>query len=786
MSAMSRTSSAAPIYPVDPWLISETALRVEHHYRNETIFALGNGHLGLRGTFEEGYSGPAGTSCDGTYLNGFFESEPIVYPEPAHGYAEHGQTILNVANGKAVQIWAGSDPVDLLSGHLLSYRRTLDMRSGVLIRDVTWRSPAGHELRLQIERLVSLPRPHLAAIRLTVTALNGPLSIRFDSRIDGDVQNLSASRDPRTGSRFGGRVLEPEQRSAAGGRLTLTQRTRHTRFLLACAVEHATNGARLANCRVDPLQVAAEFTSELTQGASVTLDKFMAYTSSRDLPDDAVLAEAQAVASRAQADGFERVRAEQAAFVADFWEHADIELEGDDALQQGLRFNLFHLLQSAGRDGRTSIAAKGVTGEGYEGHYFWDTEMYVDPVFTHTLPIVARRLIEYRIRTLDKARERARQMAHPVGALFPWRTIDGDECSAYFPAGTAQYHINADVAYALKAYVESTGDTDLLVKGGAELLAETARLWLDAGDFIADKGGKFCINAVTGPDEYTAIVDNNVYTNLMAELNLRYAADVFDELQREQPAVWADLVVRLGLGPDEPTAWRAAADQMYIPYDAERGLYPADEAFFNRAPWDFANTPADHYPLLLHYHPLIIYRHQVCKQADLVLALFLRGERFTLDEKRRNYDFYEPLTTHDSSLSTCIFSIVASEIGYADKAYDYFMRTARLDLDDTHGNVKDGVHIANMAGTWMGVVMGFAGLRVRGGHLHFDPNLPARWSRYSFRISHLGRRLRVTVSADGATYELLSGDPLQIWHRADRLPLAPGSVVRAAGAAAGS
>ncbi len=777
---MSRTLPATPIYPVDPWQISETALRVEHHYRNETIFALGNGHVGLRGTFEEGYSGPAGTSCDGTYINGFFESEPIVYPEPAHGYAEHGQTILNVANGKVVRIWVGPDPLDLLTGELLQYRRTLDMRTGVLTRQAVWRSPNGHEVRLQVERLVSLPRPALVALRVTVTALNGPVSIRFDSRIDGDVQNLSASKDPRTGSRFGGRVLAPEQPTSEAGRLALAQRTRHTRFLLGCAAEHVLSHGRLTDSRVDPLQVAAEFVGDLAQGESVSLDKFIAYTTSRDLPEADVMPEAQAVARQAQTDGFDQVRAEHAAFVADFWEHADIELEGDDALQQGLRFNLFHLLQSAGRDGRTSIAAKGVTGEGYEGHFFWDAEMYVDPVFTHTLPVVARRLIEYRIRTLDKARERARQMAHPVGALFPWRTIDGEECSAYFPAGTAQYHINADIAYALKAYVESTGDDALLVQGGAELLAETARLWLDAGDYVAHKGGKFCINAVTGPDEYTAIVDNNVYTNLMAELNLRYAAEVIETLQRTQPAVIADLAQRIGLRLDEPAAWRAAADQMYIPYDTERGLYPQDESFFNRAPWDFANTPPEHYPLLLHYHPLIIYRHQVCKQADLVLALFLRGERFTLDEKRRNFDFYEPLTTHDSSLSTCIFSIVASEIGYADKAYDYFMRTARLDLDDTHGNVKDGVHIANMAGTWMGVVMGFAGLRVRGGQLHFDPHRPARWLRYSFHVSHLGRRLRVGVAGETVTYDLLSGDPLEIWHRGQPQALALGQGVRCA------
>jgi alpha,alpha-trehalose phosphorylase len=753
-----------PIYAVDPWQIIEERLQPEHNKRSETIFALGNGFIGMRGTYEEGFNNPAGQSVNGTYLNGFYESETIRYPEIAYGFAENSQTMLNVSNGKIIRLTVEGEPFDLFSGAVLEYRRALDMQRGLLERVIGWRSPAGRELRLEITRLVSFTRKHLAAIRYRVTPLNFSGAIELTSVLDGDVTNVPASKDPRVGSGLHGRVLEVAAIKAEGEYAVIQQGTQHSGLSLACGIGHRLSAASIYSVQTAQGELAAQITYqvEAQAGETVTLDKFIAYVTTQDYPVAALVQEAEAVVGAAREGGFDALQAEQAAYLQNFWNHADIEIEGDPALQQGLRFNMFHLLQSAGRDGKTNIAAKGVTGEGYEGHYFWDTEMYVVPFFLHIDPTIVRKLLEYRYSILDHARARARQMGHERGALFPWRTINGDECSAYFPAGTAQYHINADVAFAVKRYVEASGDEGFLLAGGAEILFETARLWASLGAYVPAKGDQFCINAVTGPDEYTAIVNNNLFTNMMAQENLWYAAQVAGWMNQNYPQESLALRSRLKLEADEVAGWQAAADRMYIPFDQSSGLYLQDDSFFDKAPWDFENTPDDHYPLLLHYHPLVIYRHQVCKQADLVLALFLLGSRFTAEDKRKNYDFYEQVTTHDSSLSSCIFSIVANEIGYHEQAYAYFVSTSRMDLDDYHRNVGDGVHIANMAGTWMGVVNGFAGLRVYDGVIHLHPTLPAQWGGYSFKLTLRGKLLRVQVKGGQVTLDLLEGDHLEL------------------------
>jgi alpha,alpha-trehalose phosphorylase len=505
------------------------------------------------------------------------------------------------------------------------------------------------------------------------------------------------------------------------------------------------------------------------QGATFTLHKYVAYASSRDMDADDVAPHAREALARAREAGFEALAAEQRAYLDDFWRAADVQIEGDPALQQGVRFNQFHLLQSVGRDGKTNIAAKGVTGEGYEGHYFWDTEIYVFPFFLFSKPEIARALLQYRYNGLPKARERARQMAHDKGALYPWRTIAGEECSAYFPAGTAQYHINADVAYSIRLYLLATGDFGFIADYGAEIVLETARIWTGIGSY--DRDGRFCIHSVTGPDEYTALVNNNYYTNAMARMHLRFAVQIAQRLKAERPDDYARVAAAIGLLEEEVRAWDDAAAAMRLPYDEALGIHEQDDSFLSKKPWDFANTPKENYPLLLHYHPLVIYRHQVCKQADVVLALLLLSGEFTLDDKRRDFDFYERVTTHDSSLSSCIFSIVASEVGYRDKAYAYFMETARLDLDNTHANTEYGVHTAAMAGTWLGVAYGFGGMRLDEAGLRFAPTLPEQWSGYRFQVRVHGALLAVEVSAGGAGYRLLEGERLRLRHHGKDIEL---------------
>ncbi|MGA2976709.1 MAG: beta-phosphoglucomutase [Spirochaetia bacterium] len=776
--------SASP-YPPDPWRIRETSFDPSLAVRNETIFALANGTLGLRGTFEEGYP----QSVSGTYLNGFYDETPIVYGEIAYGYAKNRQVMLNVVDGKQIRFSVDDEPFDLSKGEILSFERCLDMRAGALKRTVRWRSPRGRRMELSSCRLVSLKRRHVAAIDWAVTLLDGPGTVVVHSRLDGNVHNLSSGDDPRKGSHFAERPLNSTDRGADGPRGFMVQETRNTRFAVACAMDHALDdaagpiGPGAAKRPAASIAASAEgdlvtmtLQAALQDAASLHLTKFLGYCSSLQFPKGECAAHAAEEARAAREAGFDMLLAEQKEVLDGFWDAADIEIEGDASLQQGLRFNLFSLFQSAGRDGRTSIAAKGLTGEGYEGHYFWDTEIYVVPFFTYTRPEIACGLLRYRCSILDKARARAAEMSQK-GALYPWRTIGGEETSAYYPAGTAQYHINADIAHALRTYMNATGDGELLRERGAEMLFETARLWADLGGYAPRKGGAFCIDEVTGPDEYSALVNNNLYTNLMAREHLRYAASTAGKLRAEEPAEYQRIAAAIGLAEDEPAEWGRAASRMYVPYDAALGIYAQDDSFLDRAPWDFKGTPPENFPLLLHYHPLVIYRHQVLKQPDVVLAQVLLGSLFSMAEKKRNFDYYDPLTTGDSSLSPCIQCVAAAELGYGDKAYAYFSRTARMDLDDINGNVEDGVHTAAMAGTWISIVRGFAGMRDSDGRLSFSPHPPQAWSRLRFRLRWQGRLLEVVLTRNTATYLLMEGSSIAITHRGRELVLPAGQPV---------
>lgn len=742
------------------WQLVESEFEPERNLNQETLLALGNGYIGMRGTFEEGISGEV-RSVEGTYLNGFYESDPIRYGEKFQGYPDVGQTMLNVANAKVVRLYVDGELMRWENGRFLSYSRTFDMRHGLLRRELHWQSSSGKEVAVESERLVLHAHKHLALIRYTVTPLNFSGNIVLYSGIDGQAKNLSSDDDPRLGAGFDEDVLQFRDRTITAETAVLHQQTKTTGFHVVCGIHNKMEGERPFTAQPlvdDEYRLGHRFAIDAAQGEAVTLVKTIAYATSRDVDETELVAVVQRELERGTAVGYQALKTEQADFMADFWYHADVVIKGDDQLQLGLRFNMFHLLQSVGRDGHTNIAAKGLTGQGYEGHTFWDTEIYILPFFLYTNPAISRKLLEYRYHILDKARQRARQMAHPIGALFPWRTIGGEECSAYYPAGTAQYHINADVAFAIKRYYDATQDAEFMQQFGAEILFETARLWLNVGHYNSDK---FHIDAVTGPDEYTALVNNNAYTNLMAAENLRFAAHIADWLQQEYPHTYQTLAEKIALAPEEAAAWAQAAAQMFVPYDEERQLLAQDDSFLQKAVWDFANTPADHYPLLLHYHPLVLYRYQVCKQADAVLAEFLLHDQFDLAQKKRDYDYYEPLTTHDSSLSACIFGIMAAEVGYPDKAYRYFIDTAIADLDNKKGNTKDGIHAANMAGAWLSIAFGFGGMRVGNG-LIFNPIIPSHWESYSFRVQYQGRLIEVTVTQEASTYKLLDGDPLEV------------------------
>jgi alpha,alpha-trehalose phosphorylase len=456
--------------------------------------------------------------------------------------------------------------------------------------------------------------------------------------------------------------------------------------------------------------------------------------------------------------------AQQRAYLDDFWDRSDVEIMGDAELQQAVRFGLFHVLQAGARGEQRAIAAKGLTGPGYDGHTFWDTESFVLPVLTYTAPHAAADALRWRHSTLERARERARQLCLK-GATFPWRTIAGHECSGYWPAGTAAFHINADIADAVARYHAATDDHKFEHDAGLELLVETARMWRSLGHH--DAHGRFRIDGVTGPDEYSAVADNNVYTNLMAQRNLRAAADAAERHPNR--------AAELGVHEEETASWRDAANDMLIPYDQAIGVHPQAETFTEHEVWPFEDTKPVEYPLLLHFPYYDLYRKQVVKQADLVLAMHLRGDAFSDEEKLRNFDYYERLTVRDSSLSACTQAVMAAEVGHLDLAYDYFAEAALMDLEDLEHNTRDGVHIASLAGAWIAAVAGFGGMRDHAGELTFKPRLPAALTFLRFRLTFRNRRLTVAVDHEQATYTLIDGVPLEITHHGQSATIEPAS-----------
>lgn len=753
------------IYEYDEWKVIEKEFSEKTNQRSETIFSLGNGYLGIRGNLEEGYSGDPKTSLVGTYINGIYESEPIMYGEYHYGYPLWGQTMINVTDWRLISFWIDDEKFDMLKGSIKDYSRTLDMKNGKLIRELIWRSPKGKEVYVNIERFVSLSNKHLAAIRFMVKPLNFDGEITFVSELDGDVRNKNLREQALI-------VIDKWTDGKLG---YIQQKTNRTEFTIGCSMyndfycKDKNIEYSLEKIKEDK-KIGSKIVFKAERNQTYVLDKYVNFYTSRDVVENEIMNYAKEGVLKAKAIGYDNLYNEHREYLLRFWEDADIKIKGDIALQQGIRFNSFQLLQSVGRDGITNIGAKGLTGEGYEGHYFWDSEIYVLPFFLYSKPEISKALLMYRYNTLDKARERAREM-RSKGALFPWRTINGEEASSYFPASTAQYHIDADITYAIYKYVEATDDIDFLINYGAEIVFETARMWADRGGYIPLRDNKFCINEVTGPDEYKPCVDNNCYTNYMARFNLNYGVYVAELLRAKYPQKYEELKEKINLKEEELVEWKNAADNMYLPYDERLGINPQDDSFLYKEPYDVDSIPVEETPLVTNWHQLNIMRYQICKQADVILLMFLLGNEFDIELKKRNYDFYEPKTTHDSSLSACVFSIIASEIGYKEQAYNYFMQTARMDLDDYNNNAHEGIHTACMAGTWASVVNGFAGMRVYESELHFNPYLPDRWESYEFKIKYKNRQINVKVEDNSVTYKLLYGDDIVIWHKGNKVKL---------------
>jgi alpha,alpha-trehalose phosphorylase len=745
-----------PCYSLETWCVRETTLDLDVLAQAESIFALANGHLGLRGNLDEGE--PYGTP--GTYLNGLHELRPLPYAEGGYGYPESGQTMINVTNGKLLRLLVDDEPFDVRYGRLESHERLLDLRAGTLTRDVRWVSPAGQAARVRSERLVSFTQRAVAAICYEVEAVGDRARIVVQSELVANEPLPLPDDDPRLAAVLTAPLVADDQGIRGDTAVELTHHTAASGLRMASAMDHIVDGPPVTEvtAEADEDTGRVTITTILEPGQTLRIVKLVAYGWSSLRSRQALRDQVVAALTAARLTGWDGLLAEQRAYLDEFWGRAGVEVEGDTEIEQAVRFALFHVLQAGARAEGRAIPAKGLTGSGYDGHSFWDTESFVLPVLTYTFPSAAADALRWRHSTLPVARQRAETLGLE-GASFPWRTIAGEECSGYWPAGTAAFHVDADIADAVVRYVDATGDDEFERDVGHDLLVETARLWLSLGHH--DRDGAFRITGVTGPDEYSALADDNVYTNLMAQQNLRAAADV---AERHPDAAQA-----LGVRPEELTAWRLAAEAMYVAFDDVLGVHPQSLNFTTHEIWDFDATRPDQYPLFLHFPYFDIYRKQVVKQADLVLAMHLRPDAFTDEQKARNFAYYEGLTVRDSSLSAATQAVLAAEIGHLALAYTYLAETSLVDLHNLHNNTGSGLHLAALAGGWSALVAGFGGFRAQHGRVSFAPRLPAEITRLVFHLWYRQRGLRVSATADTATYAVVSGDPIEVSHHGEVL-----------------
>ncbi len=731
----------------------------------ETIFHNANGYLGVRGNLEEGL--PEGMdTMRGTYINGFYDMVPMKQAELLCNLVEDKEALLNVADAQTLKCRLGDTTFSMWEGECENLCRTLDMNRGITTRTLRWHMPEGKSVDFDIRRMASFSEKSLFMIDYRVTSVDYSGRAQILSLHEGIVHNYSNPNDPRMAAESGDYLKKVAGKTIGDVSLLVSETaSTHLRVASAVALEITRNGKPVYpgdGCLVydeETHQTIFRMETSLTPGDTLRVVKYCIFTDSRRSPEPAQDALARLAAVREK--GTEVLYQEQQEFLEEFWNRTGLSVEGDEELNQSLQYNMYALLQSAGTDGITSIPAKGLSGEGYEGHYFWDTEMFMLPFFAMNAPEIARKLLSYRYHTLPQARHNAMLLGHKKGALYPWRTITGRECSGYFPSGTAAYHINGDIAYAVVLYYLSTGDVEFMREEGFEILLESARLWMDVGNFYQDE---FQINCVTGPDEYTCMVNNNYYTNCCARYNLEWVCRLGDAWQKDTE-FWKQLCQRLDIAPEELPEMKRAAEKMRLVYDENLGINPQDDSFLQKPVWDLSRTDPKDFPLLLHYPPLHLYRYQVCKQADTVLAHYLFPAYQSEETIRKSFDYYEKITTHDSSLSTCVFSIVASRLGLHDKAVYYMGDSAKMDLKNTHHNSRDGIHAANMGGSYMAIVNGLGGLRMEESRVSLAPFLPESWEGFSFRFTYRGSVLEAAVkkTPDGSCrteLAMVSGHPV--------------------------
>lgn len=717
-------------------LLEKNEFKLENLALEETLFHVANGYLGLRANIDfckKDY-------CRGLYINGFYDISDIKYGESFVGFPKTKQGICKLADVQSMNIFVDGKQLCIDEKNVKSYLHRYDMQKGYTERHFKIALEKG-DIEINTRRLASFANRQVLMLEYEIKP-SFEAKIDIESILDCDVSNFSSSDDPRVASQAE-KPLEILSISADDDGMEALMQAKRSKLQFACFVTHSIKPDHVEK---HDKYLKSCFNFNVKANESITLYKFIKLKDSFHFSD---------VEIDKHFESAEYYYNKQIKYLDNFWSNSRITINGDTQLQNALDYSVYSLLCSIGYDEKYSISAKGLSGEGYEGHVFWDSEVYVSPLFVLTDPELAKTQLSYRHNILPFAIEQARLLGHDDGAVYAWRSIEGAECSGYFPSGSAQYHINNDIAYAIMQYFFASYDIDFLENKAFDILLECSRLWLDMGHYC-EKG--FCIDEVTGPDEYTCLVDNNFYTNVGAQHTMRYLLYAADLLKQSGRTKKLEKIRDGELGQI-----KKAADLMYIPQDKILNINPQDDTFLFKKKLDLSKIPEDKFPLLLHYHPLFLYRHQVCKQADVVLAHALYRDCANVDTKRNSFKYYEKICTHDSSLSLCAYAIMAAQLGMSTLAEKYFKATVDLDINNTHKNTMDGIHTANMGGSFLVMSKGFAGIYLDENGLSISPNMTKDIDGYSFKMQYRGRVLKLEASKTHFCIQLLSGESVKIY-----------------------
>ena len=743
---------------IHPWQIVEEGFHRDNAKVSESIFSIGNGRMGQRANFEEYYSGE---SLQGSYLAGVYYPDKTRVGWWKNGYPEYFAKVLNSVSWNQIHVTIDGELIDLNKMEPAHFKRVLDMENGVLLRSYRIKTSKGVEVDFEWKRFVSMTRKNIGVIELSLRASQN-CEVNIHSTLSGDVHNQDSNYDEY--------FWENTVAGVEGSRLWVSQKTKKTNFSVNSSSLHniqlGTNNYT-SNSYKNEKDCGVRFAFGLKKDEKAIIEKYVAVCSSMYLPESVLSSNSEKEASEAQAAGFTTLQQEQSNAWAEIWRNCDVEIEGDDEAQQSIRFNIFQLFQTyTGDDSRLNIGPKGFTGEKYGGSTYWDTEAYCLPFYLATAPSdVARNLLVYRYNQLDKAIENAEKLGFTNGAaLYPMVTMNGEECHNEWEITFEEIHRNGAIAYAVYDYINYTGDQAYMAEYGLEVLIGISRFWSQRVHYSENKQ-QWVMLGVTGPNEFENNVNNNWYTNKFAVWCLHYTRDQIAKLQQENPKRFAEIATKISFNEAELVRWNDIITNMYYPYDEKRQVYLQQDGFLDKELIPVSELPSNQRPIVEHWSWDRILRSCYIKQADVLQGFYFFEDEFDLDAHKRHFDFYEPLTVHESSLSPCIHSILANKIGNYDKAYEFYLRTARLDLNDINNDTCDGCHITSMAGTWMTISKGFAGIRIKDGKLHLAPNIPQNWKSIGFNIRFRDNYLRISINKESLTIENIEGPQLSLYCR---------------------